>query len=121
MFPKVAIILFLFALLRRIWATAVPTVWGRRYIFHDNILNTFLKRTARIILQCSFLIPSADMLSNLNWHSFSERVIYRKATLVFKCVNRMAPMYMTNIITPLTHIRETRQSTRMALTIPVAK
>ena len=28
---------------------------------------------------------------------------------------------MTNLFTPLTHIRETRQSTRMALTIPFAK
>ena len=61
------------------------------------------------------------MFSKLNWLSFSERVKYRKATLVFKCVNRMTPRYMTNLFTPLTHIRETRQSTRMALTIPFAK
>ena len=45
----------------------------------------------------------------------------QKCTLVFKCVNQMTPMYMTNLFTPLTHIRETRQSTRMALTIHFAK
>ena len=61
------------------------------------------------------------MFSKLNGLSFSERVKYRKATLVFKCVNRMTPRYMTNLFTPLTHIRETTQSTRMALTIPFAK
>ena len=60
------------------------TVWGGRYIYHDNILNKCLKRAARIILQCAFLTPSADMFSKLNWLSFSERVKYRKATLVFK-------------------------------------
>ena len=49
------------------------------------------------------------------------RIKYRKATLVFKCVNQITPMYMTNLFTPLTHIRETRQSTRMGLTIPFAK
>ena len=87
------------------------TVWGGRYIYHDTILNKCLKRAARIILQCAFLTPSADMFSKLNWLSFSERVKYRKTTLVFKCVNRMCPMYMTNLFTPLTHIRETRQST----------
>ena len=87
------------------------TVWGGRYIYHDTILNKCLKRAARIILQCAFLTPSADMFSKLNWLSFSERVKYRKTTLVFKCVNRMCPMYMTNMFTPLTHIRETRQST----------
>ena len=79
------------------------------------------EKAARIILQCAFLTPSADMFSKLNWLSFSERVKYRKATLVFKCVNRMTPRYMTHLFTPLTHIRETRQSTRMALTIPFAK
>ena len=72
-------------------------------------------------MQCAFLTPSADMFSKLNWLSFYERVKYRKSTLVFKCVNRMTPRYMTNLFKPLTHIRETRQSTRMALTIPVAK
>ena len=29
------------------------TVWGGRYIYHDNILNKCLKRAARIILQIS--------------------------------------------------------------------
>ena len=96
------------------------TVWGR-YIYHDTMLNKCLKRAARIILQCAFLTPSADMFSKLNWLSFSERVKYRKTTLVFKCLNRMSPVYMTNLFTPLIHIRETRQSTHMALTIPFAK
>ena len=97
------------------------TVWGGRYIYHNNILNKCMKGAARIILQGTFLTPSADMFSKLNWFSFSERVNYRKATLVFKCVNRMTPMYMTNMFTPLTHIRETRQSTRMALAIHFAR
>ena len=60
------------------------------------------------------------MFSKLNWLSFSERVKYRKTTLVFKCLNRMSPVYMTNLFIPLIHIRETRQSTHMALTIPYA-
>ena len=33
----------------------------------------------------------------------------------------MSPIYMTNLFTPLTHIRETRQSTHMELAIPFAK
>ena len=67
------------------------------------------------------LADQANLFSKLNWLSFSERVQFRKAILVFKCVNRMTPMYMTNMFTSLTHIRETRQSTRMALTIPFAR
>ena len=76
------------------------TVWGGRYISHDNILNKCLKRAARMILKCTSLTPSADMFARLNWVSFSERVKYKKATLVFKCLNKMTLLYMTNLFTP---------------------
>ena len=33
----------------------------------------------------------------------------------------MGPLYMTNLFTPLTQIRETRQSTDLALRVPFAK
>ena len=33
----------------------------------------------------------------------------------------MTPLYMTNIFTPFTQIRETRQSTNKALKVPLAK
>ena len=56
----------------------ICTVWGGRYIDHDNILNNCLNRATRIFLQCAFLTPSADMFSKLNWLLFSERVKYRK-------------------------------------------
>ena len=62
------------------------TVWRGRYIYHDNILNKCLKRAARLMLQCAFLTPSADMFSKLNWLSFFERVKYRKAILLFSNV-----------------------------------
>ena len=74
-----------------------------------------------MILKCTSLTPSADMFARLNWVPFSERVKYKKATLVFKCFNKMTPLYMTNLFTPFTQIRETRQSTNKALKVPLAK
>ncbi len=97
------------------------TVWGGRYISHDNMLNKCLKRAARIILKCTFLTPSEDMFARLNWAPFSKRVKSKKAILVFKSINKMTPLYMTNIFKPLTVIRETRQSTHTALKVPFAK
>ena len=97
------------------------TVWGGRYISQDNILNKCLKRAARMILKCTSLTPSADTFARLNWVPFSEKVKYKKATLVFKCLNKMTPLYMTNLFTPFTQIRETRQSTNKALKVPLAK
>ena len=103
----------LFAWLRRLWTIVV--LHGEDGIYIMMIfLTKCQKRAARVILQYAFLTPSADMFSELNWLSFSERVKYRKATLVFKCVNRMTPRHMTHLFTPLTQIRETRRSTRMA-------
>ena len=97
------------------------TVWGDRYKFHNVILNKCLKRAARIILKCPFLTPSSEMFAKLNWLSFSETVTYTKAVLVYKCINKMGPLFMTNLFTPLTQIRETRQSTDLALRVPFAK
>ena len=97
------------------------TVWGGRYVSHDNTLNKCLKRAARMILKCTSLAPSADMFARLNWISFPERVKFKKATLVFKCLNKMTPSYVANLFTPNAHIRETRQSTNKALKVPLAK
>ena len=96
----------------------VSTISETTYFNHQNI-----KPCRWIMLQCAFLTPSANniMFSKLNWLSFSERVKYRKYTLVFKYVNRMTPRYMTNLLTLLKHSRETRQSTHMAQTIHFAK
>ena len=80
-----------------------------------------LKRAPRMILKCTSLTPSADMFARLNWVPFSERVKYKKATLVFKYLNKITPLYMTNVFTPFTQIRETRQSTNKALKVPLAK
>lgn len=67
------------------------------------------------------------MFARLNWLSFSERVKYKKALVVFKCINKMTNLYMTNPFTSfiqiqiIIQIRETRQSTDMALRIPFAR
>ena len=66
---------------------------GGRYISHDNILNKCLKRAARMILKCTSLTPSADTFARLNWVPFSKRVKYKKATLVFKCLNKMTSFH----------------------------
>ena len=57
------------------------TVWGGRYISHNNILNKFLKRAARMILKCTSLTHLADTFAN--WVPFSERVKYKKMLLLF--------------------------------------
>ena len=74
-----------------------------------------------MILKCTSLNTSADTFARLNWVPFSERVKYKKPTLVFKCLNTITTLYMTNLFTPFTQIRKTRQSTNNALKVPLAK
>ena len=97
------------------------TVWGGRYISHDNILNKCLKLAARLILKCTSLTPTADTFAGQNWVPFSARVKYKRLLLFLKCLNKMTPLYMTNLFTPFTQIREIRQSTNKALKVPLAK
>ena len=97
------------------------TVWGDRYASHNTALNKCLKRAARIILKCDFQTPSADMFKKLDWLAYPERVKYKKAVLVFKSINSLAPQYMASLFTPHVQIRETRQSAEKTLKIPFAR
>ena len=97
------------------------TVWGDRYTSHNTVLNKCLKRAARIILKCDFLTPSADIFKKLDWLVYPERVKYKKAILVFKNTNSLAPQYMANLFTPHVQTRETRQSAEKILKIPFAR
>ena len=45
------------------------TVWGGRYIYHDNILNKCLKSAARILLQCAFLKLKFSQYSSIHTNS----------------------------------------------------
>ena len=49
---------------------------------------------------------NSEVFAKLNWLSFSETVTYKKAVIVYKCINKMGPLYMTNLFTPLTQIRK---------------
>ena len=46
-------------------------------------------------------------------------VQYTKGIIVFKCINKMTPLCMTNLFTPLTQICKTRQSTDMCMILKV--
>ena len=50
------------------------------------------------------------MFKKLDWLAYPERVKYKKAVLVFKSINSLAPQYMASLFTPHVQIRETRQS-----------
>ena len=75
------------------------TVWGYNNKNFVNKIYMTLKRIARLILAKPRRHPTSELFKQLNWLTFSDRCKYHCAVLVFKIMNNMAPIYMSDIIT----------------------
>ncbi len=64
--------------------------------------------------------PTKPLLKKLNWMSVMDRVEYRRATMVYKSLNRTAPDYMKKIFKFVTDVsqRETRFVDNSKLYLP---
>ena len=52
-------------------------------------------------MQCRSIIsnfdtPSLELFQQLGWMRFDERVLYKKAILMYKSLNNIAPSYLSN-------------------------
>ena len=61
------------------------------------ILSKFQKRATRLILDKDINAPSHELVQQLGWFRFDERVEYPKAVLVYKSLNSLAPGYLSRI------------------------
>ncbi len=55
------------------------------------------KRAARMIYDLPTGTPTAPLLKQLNWMPLMDRIKYRKAVMVFKSLNGLAPQYMKEL------------------------
>ena len=55
-------------------------------------------RAARIVTGIFDFINfrGANLMENLGWHSFDKQRDYFTATMMFKCINGLAPLRLTN-------------------------
>ncbi len=58
------------------------------------------------------------LFSKLNWMNIFNWVKFRKATMVYKCLNNLAPQYMCNMFNYVTNSHNTRHSTQKDLEVP---
>jgi len=94
------------------------TVWGT-----SSDLSRLLKlqkQAARLILNCDFTVPSADMFKRLKWLPIHDWLKFRKARTVYNCLNGNAPSYLCQMFQTIgnVHSRCTRQSARNDLFLP---
>ena len=71
-------------------------------------------RAARIVMGIFDLINfrSGNLMENLGWHSFDNRRDYFTTTMMFKCVNGLAPLRLINQLNVISdaHSANTRAS-----------
>ena len=97
-------------------------IWGNSP--HMNKLYKAQKRAARVILDVKdYTTRSCDMFKALNWMPLQDRVTYRKACMVYKSLNGLAPKYMTDMFQYVheTHQRDTRTASQNKLSLPDGK
>jgi len=94
-------------------------IWGSSSFVHRLLLVQ--KRAARSVLDIAdYEHPSADMFKQLKWMPIQSRINYRKATMVYKCLNNLAPSYMCDMFKFVKDVnsRQTRSAVRDDLYLP---
>ena len=60
-------------------------------------LQKLQNRAARIVTNSSYVAPADDLIEKLNWPTISEIIKRDTATMVYKSLNGLVPMYLSNI------------------------
>ncbi len=89
-------------------------VWGRCPNIQNNVgrVCKLRKRAARVILNVKISdISSADLFKKIHWMPFSDRITFKRAIMMYKVVNKLAPTYLQHF-TPIVHRYNTRNAAR---------
>ena len=62
-------------------------------------LQQIQNRAARLVLGARRREPSAPLLKQLHWLPIKERIDYKLALLVYKCMMSTAPLYLSSLLT----------------------
>ena len=63
-------------------------------------LQKLQNRAARVITKSSYNTNSSYLLNSLSWDNSLVRRTKKRANLMYKCVNKLAPNYLCNMFTP---------------------
>ena len=97
--------------------------------FGVTVLNRLILKVQRFQNRCivtqkfDYEIRSNTILRELRWLNISKRRDYLTCILVFKCLNGLAPSYLSDLLTARStvHSRSTRQTSANLLHIPFAR
>ena len=73
---------------------------------------------ARIVSRCSRDIDSEDVFQSLNWLPIKYRITFKVLLIVYKCVNDLAPKYLSDLFIPYKKDRTVRSNFKYLLDCP---
>ena len=99
------------------------SVWGTCSKQLKDMITHLQHRAARIVTGIFDFIKfrQANLIENLGWHYFDKRRDYFKATMMFKCINGLAPLRLTNELSVISdaHSANTRTFSYGYILVPM--
>jgi len=77
---------------------------------HLRRLQSILNASARLLLggnKCDHVTPL--LRDNLHWLRFEQRVLYKLCLMVYRAMNHIAPVYISDLVVPVSHNVHTRR------------
>ena len=98
------------------------SVWGSSGITIIESLQKLQNRAARVTTGSSYDAPSEPLRKDLGWLSVKEMIVKETSTMMYKCLNDLAPKYLSDLFVRLSdfHILELR-NTKSNLAVPLMR
>lgn len=81
-------------------------------------LKRIQNAAARVVARIPKHEHISPVLKQLHWLPITQRIQYKIALLIFKCLNDLAPEYLASLITIKENTRQLRSSSKNLLVIP---
>ena len=95
------------------------TVWGHCSNNKLSKLQGYQNRAARIICNnFDWDVRGIDLVQPLGWQTLGDQINYFTSNLMFKCINALAPHYLSNNIVMQDGITQTRSSNELLVVLP---
>jgi exonuclease III len=89
--------------------------------YQTDRLQRIHNTAARILTQTQKYDHITPILKNLHWLPIKQRIVFKIVTLTYRCLNGLAPPYLSELLVPYLPTRSLRSSQSLLLKIPKTK
>ena len=93
-------------------------IWGSADSIHLEPIVRLQKRAARVLLKAPRFSGSQMLFRKLKWLPLLDRIKYHTSVLMFKCINKQVPLYLSNMFHKVGHRYGTRSVSNCTLKVP---